>query len=111
MKKVMSVLLSAVLMIMTYAMPVFAFELSDYDENDIKAPGTAGTTVAKLIGTMQWFGYAIAIGMLVYIGIKYVMAPANEKADLKNNLVKYVVGSVLIAGAVTIATWVFDISV
>ena len=60
---------------------------------------------------MQWIGYAIAIGMLVFVGIKYVMASANEKADLKNSLIKYVIGAVLIAGAVTIAGWIFAIQV
>ena len=27
--------------------------------------------------------YAIAVGILIYMGIKYVMSGANEKAELK----------------------------
>lgn len=75
------------------------------------APGTAATTASSIIGYIQWIGYAIAVGMLVYIGIKYVMASANEKADLKNSLIKYVIGAVLIVGGVTIAGWIFSIQV
>lgn len=75
------------------------------------APGTAAKTASSIIGYIQWIGYAIAVGMLVYIGIKYVMASANEKADLKNSLVKYVIGAVLIVGGVTIAGWIFLIKV
>lgn len=74
-----------------------------------KAPGNAADTANAIIGAMQWIGYAIAIGMLVFIGIKYVMASANEKADLKNSLIKYVIGAILIAGAVTIGGWIFKI--
>ena len=69
----------------------------------------AEDTAKTIIGAIQWIGYAIAVGMLVFVGIKYVMASANEKADLKNSLIKYVIGAILIAGATTIASWVFAI--
>ena len=36
------------------------------------------------------------------------MASANEKADLKNSLVRYVIGAVLIAGGTTLASWLFQ---
>ena len=62
-----------------------------------------------IIGTMQWIGYAIAIGMMVFIGIKYVIASADEKADLKNALIKYFIGAILISLAVTIAGWIFNL--
>ena len=63
-----------------------------------------------IIGAMQWIGYAIAIGMMVFIGIKYVVASADEKADLKNALVKYLIGAILIALAATIAGWIFNLT-
>ena len=31
----------------------------------------------KVLGFIKWVGYAFAVGMLLYIGIKYVMASAN----------------------------------
>ena len=58
--------------------------------------------VSGILGAIQWIGYAIALGMLIYIGIKYVMSSAQDKADLKNNLVRYIIGVVIIAGASTI---------
>ena len=57
---------------------------------------------SKILGFMQWIGYAIAVGMLMYIGIKYVTSAADERANLKGSLVKYVIGAVLISGAVTV---------
>ena len=108
MKKVMSILMAVAMLFMMYG-SVFA----DYSlgENPVvQAPGDAGSKAATIIGFMQWFGYAIAVGMLVYIGIKYIMASANEKADLKQALVKYVLGAVLIVFAVSIAGWVFSLS-
>ena len=107
MKKVMSILMAVAMLFVMYG-AVFA------SYTGIKptptAPDGAGDTAGTIIGVMQWFGYAIAIGMLVYIGIKYIMASANEKADLKQALIKYVVGAILIVFAVTIAGWVFSLN-
>lgn len=47
--------------------------------------------------------------MLAFVGIKYVMASADERSDLKNSLVKYAIGAILIAAATTIANWIFNI--
>lgn len=83
------------------------FEPLSVDDTAIKGSG-AGTTASMVLGAMQWIGYAIAVGMLIYIGIKYVMASADEKANLKNAMIRYIIGAVLIAGGVTIAGWIFS---
>lgn len=62
--------------------------------------------VRNIIGTMAWIGYAIAIGMIAFIGIKYMLASADEKASLKGTLVKVVVGSVIIVLSVSIVNFV-----
>lgn len=107
MKKVMSILMAVAMLFVMYG-AVFA-SYSGISPTPT-APDGAGDTAGIIIGVMQWFGYAIAIGMLVYIGIKYIMASANEKADLKQALVKYVLGAVLIVFAVSIAGWVFGLN-
>lgn len=63
-----------------------------------------------IIGALRWVGYIIAVGMMVYIGIKYVMASADEKADLKSSLVKYFIGAILITLAATIVGWIFNLT-
>ena len=60
-----------------------------------------GVTIAdgfgeKVLGAVQYVGIFIAVGMLIYIGIKYVMAAPSEKGDLKKNLPTYIIGVVLI---------------
>ena len=60
-----------------------------------------GSTV---LGYIQWFGYAMAVGMLLYVGIKYMMASANEKADLKKASINYVIGAIIIAAATAIVS-------
>lgn len=106
MKKVMSILMAVAMLFAMYG-GVFAYNGITATPS---APGDAGDIAGTIIGVMKWFGYAIAVGMLVYIGIKYIMASANEKADLKNALVKYVIGAVIIIFAVNIADWIFSIN-
>ena len=71
-------------------------------------------TIAKvsnsLLAALSWVGYAVALGMLLFIGIKYVMSGANEKANLKGKLVTYVVGIGLIGFCSTIAAAVAGIA-
>lgn len=103
MKKIMSALMTFV---MLFSMCNVAFAtiptISEYKGDATKLAG-------NVLGFVQFVAYAIALGMLIYVGIKYVMASANEKADLKSALVKYVIGAIIIAGASTILAWVMGI--
>ena len=47
--------------------------------------------------------------MIVFIGIKYIMASADEKANLKGMLVKVVIGSIIIVGSLTITNAVISL--
>ena len=78
--------------------------LNGYDD------GRIGQMAANIIGALMWIGYAIAIGMIVFIGIKYIMASADEKASMKGALIKVVVGGIIIATSVTITNIVLTIA-
>lgn len=65
------------------------------------------------LGILQVAGTGIATIMLIYIGIKYITASANEKAQLKGQLTGFAIGALLLfAGsniaAIVIST-IFDI--
>lgn len=97
MKKIASVLLT-VSILLTLGTSVFA---------TVPTPNTGSATGfadigSNVLGYIQWFGYAIAVGMLLYIGVKYMMSSANEKADLKKGSINYVIGAVLVFAASTI---------
>ena len=111
MKKVVSILLTlammATMMSITFASGGTGFPVSI---GAASAPGGMGTAVAKILGIIQWVGYAVALGMLIFICIKYVMSAANEKADLKKGLINFVIGAIIIAGAATICGWLSSIT-
>lgn len=60
------------------------------------APGGIGGIVGGILGLFQGMGIGVACGMIFYLGIKYTMASANEKADLKNSSIKYVIGAIIL---------------
>lgn len=69
----------------------------------------AQTTTRMIISLIKWVGYACAIGMVIFIGIKYVLASADEKASLKGMLVKVTIGCIIIVSAVEITNVVINV--
>lgn len=107
MKKGMKILSFALVAMMVLSMTSVFATYSDLNFTPSDQGTGAQGTVEVILGFIQFVGYAIAVGMLIYVGIKYVMASADEKANLKNAMIRYVIGAVLIAGATSIAVWVF----
>lgn len=106
MKKVL-----AIIMIMLVMMSSIAFAGYDEISTNPGAPSSAGSLQAKatgVLGVIQWVGYIVAIGMLIWVGIKYVTSGAGEKAKAKETLIPIVIGAVLIAGATWIAQFIFN---
>lgn len=64
--------------------------------------------VGGFLGVFQWVGYAIAVGALIYLGIKYVLSAADDKATLKGAAWKYILGAFLISGAATVVGFIFN---
>lgn len=62
------------------------------------------------LNILSWFGYAISLGILIWMGIKYVLSTANEKANLKGLFSKYIIGVALITMCSTIAGFVANIA-
>ena len=66
-------------------------------------------TANKIIGAIKWAGYIIATCMIMYIGIKYILASADEKANLKGAIPKYLFGAGLIILCTQLGTWIFKL--
>lgn len=107
MKKTISMLLA---MVMMFAMCTAVYASSSFPAQTI-TKGSLGEIETKgitLLGTLQWVGYLVAIGMIIWVGIKYLMSGAGEKAKAKETLVPIVIGAILIAGATWIASTLFS---
>ena len=68
------------------------------------------SSVNQIVDAVAYFGYAVAVAMLIFVGIKYAMSPANEKADVKQASVNYLIGAFLIICAATVANIFVDVA-
>lgn len=100
-------------MILTIAMVMGVFAsvaLADVEDIPIIQPSDGGfvTVVGKIIGFIQYAAWAVAIGMIIYIGIKYMTAGAGKKADAKETLLPYLIGAICVGAATTIASFAMN---
>lgn len=69
----------------------------------------SGIKAVTILGVVQWIGYMIGIGMIIFVGIKYLLAGAGEKAKAKETLIPILIGAILITMGTAITTVVFSL--
>ena len=105
MRKFLSLFMTMMLILSAFATPVFAtggimgevFGVSQVTPTI--TDGEIKDMASEVLGIVKYVGLAIAMGMVLYAGMKYMMSAANEKAELKNSSIRLVIGAVIIAGA------------
>ena len=86
---------------------ILATALSVVFGASIPSAGTDGsgasTAVEKIVGALiliiQIVAFAAAVIMLMFLGIKYITASPDGKAEIKKSSVQYVVGAIILFAA------------
>ena len=69
----------------------------------LKGNTGAATAVTKtannIIGIVQVICYAAAVIMLVILGVKFIIASPEAKADIKKSAIMYVIGAIIVFAA------------
>lgn len=55
--------------------------------------------ISSVLGVVRTIGAVVAIVIFMVVAIKYIIASAGEKADLKKYLTTYVIGGLILFGA------------
>lgn len=79
-----------------------AFDIETYKTKSEKAgeaENMARTAVGSVMSITKIVTLGIAIIMLAILGMKYMMASAGDRAEIKKHAVVYVVGAVIMFGA------------
>ncbi len=97
-KILITCILFTVLAILWITKPAFAtYDVSLFDgSGNSRADKLAETIMGTGIGTLRMVGTGISILMLSYIGIKYMLASPNEKADFKKSAMIFGLGAILV---------------
>ena len=108
--KILAIMLVAICLISSFSgvvnadAPSVSIEPSQPDGDAITKVETAASNVLWII---QWAGIIAGIIILAYMGIKYITASPDGKAEIKKQAFIYVGGAALLMLAPTIAGWIF----
>ena len=115
-KKISIFILIITLVIVLIPADSYALSLSDkqIDVNNFN-PGkpeqsTRLNEIADIvIGFVYYAGIFISVGMLMIIGIKFMMGSLEEKAQFKETLFPYLIGAILLFGGINIIKIIYDV--
>lgn len=103
MKKVLSILLIFITIIFMLSNVVFADPISSMkDYNSGSGNSTLSNVGSKLYGIILIVGSAVALITLAVMAIKFMTAAPDEKAEIKKNLIGFVVGVLILICTLTI---------
>lgn len=81
-------------------------------------PDDTGDVARNIIGfvlaTVRAAGVIVAVAILMIIGIKYIIASAGERADIKKYAIKYIIGALILfsaSGLVSVVSKIIEKSV
>ena len=100
--KKMSKIISAILIITTI-LSAFNIVLATEPSIPSSLEPSGATDVSNIAGmviyVIQIIAFAAAVIMLIFVGIKFITASPEGKAEIKKTAVIYIVGAILLFGA------------
>ena len=97
-----------VAMLATITMPVFAEAPMPSASGSV--PSGLQSAAGQVITIVQFVCFAAAVVMLMVLGVKFISASPDGKAEIKKSAVIYVVGALLVFSAGAILGWIKDIN-
>lgn len=98
MRKKVFISILIVLVIIALSTIVFADEITSSMQGI--SPSTGNSQIAKaggkIVGILQAIGISVAVIMLTVIAIRFMIASAEGKAQIKEQMTPYIIGAVLI---------------
>ena len=74
------------------------------------AASAVTTTANNIVGIVQVICYAAAVIMLVLVGVKFITASPEAKADIKKSAIMYVIGAIIVFAAGTLLGVISNLS-
>lgn len=75
-----------------------------FDGNNVQTnfSNVANKSANTIVSILRTVGMAIAVAMLLILAMKYMLSSAGDRADIKKHAIVYVVGALVLFGAVGI---------
>lgn len=111
--RIISTILLTIMLVTSIAGVVFAAPDIDKTIGDIDGAKAGDTTKVtniggKIINIIQVVGIVVAIAVVLIIGIKYMTASVEQKAEYKKVMIPYIIGAVLLVAGTSIVKVIFN---
>ncbi len=108
--KVLSLVLVFMLAIAPLAISFAAdspYTLDNTDATIVENSGI-GRYFGAAIGALKFIGYGVAVVMILWLGIQYMLAQPAKKAELKGKMWSMLIGIILLVAGVTIIDFIWN---
>lgn len=105
MKKKIFITLTIIILLITIFSTVYAGNIdptkivNEPTKNGVKTLYSLGNII---IAIFQVVGIGMALVALLVLGIRYMYSSPNEKAEIKNKLIPFIIGGTLLFGSATL---------
>lgn len=108
--------------IIVYIVIVLILVISNYycicaqDLNEIYNPITSSNNnplvapTKVILGIIKYVGVAISVGAVIINGIKYVTVSPEGKAEIKKQIIMFVIGAILLFSVTTFIDIIYDLT-
>ena len=108
--------LSLLILILVLSILVFASQViatvnpEDYKPEDLQQSdvGVFETFGGKVAGIIQVVGTIVSVGVMMLLGIRYMIASADEKAEYRERIIPYLIGAALLFAASNIVNMIYE---
>lgn len=113
-QKIIPVLFAIILLIIFITIPIVSNADININPSDFEPTGVTGASqfVDKaniVIGVIQAVGSIVAVVSLIILGIRYMFAGVDERADYKSTMIPYVVGFVMLLVVVNVLGIIYNL--
>lgn len=63
-----------------------------------------------VVGAIQAVGVIVAVTVLIYVGIRFMLAAPSEKANIKGMAIPYIVGALIVFATTSLVNVIYDLA-
>ena len=112
--KIIIKILFILLVLITIFMQIKCLADTVVSDEDIKKPSTDQDISALPIGTIislvRYIGTVVALVLIMVLGIKYMTASVEQKADYKRTFMPYLIGAILLFAGTNIVAMIYNMA-
>ena len=102
--KVLSIIMLVVMMLVVIGSSASAAVTVPEPDDSVNLTNSVSSTVKTVLGIIKYGGIVVAVCVAMFIGVKYITASPEGKAEVKKTIMFYVGGIVILLSASAIVT-------